>query len=771
MCKQEWEWLSTAVTQRIQLLNLILVDLYGPQRLVREGLLPLELVFGQRGFLLPCHGVIAPRNIFLHLYAGHLVRARDGSWSVYADYTQGPPGAGLALENRIATSRILPADFHNLHVERLAGFFITLRDTLQSLSAERSDNPRVVLLSTGPRSPSYFEDAYLARYLGYTLVEGGDLTVRGTNVYLKTLGGLLPVDTILRRMHDEEVDPLELRSESMHGVAGLVQAARSGQVVVANALGSGLLESSALMAFLPAICRSLLGEDLKLPSVPTWWCGRDDDWSYVEAHFGELVLRPAVPSRSQGPIDTALLDDRQREHFLETVRRHRPSFTAQARLERSTAPVFVNGEVEAWPIGLRLFAVAGRDGGFQVMRGGLARAMPPAQGEATLSRPGSEVAPDDPVARLRGKDVWVLSDRPVSTLTLLRPQTAAIELRRSANDLPSRVADNLYWLGRHVERADGLVRHLRTVVSRLTSELEPSNLPELTILVQMLADDTRPALAIPSDAEETVSLLEQEVLDAIVHESRSGTLDETLRALYRTASLVRDRISTDTWRIVNQLDLDLLWPRSNNLARLGDTLGMLHQVFSLLSALSGLMTESMTRGPGWRFVDMGRRLERALTVLRLLRKTLVQNQAESILLLESVLEIADSAMTYRYRYMTSLQVAPLLDLLLTDETNPRSVGFQLAALADHVRQLPGKDTNPLRNRETRIMIATQAELRLVEIESLARPREEGIRWTLDNFLADMTLQLWHLSDSLTQTYFTHTGPSRQLGAVAPESLV
>src|SRR5208337_1609006 len=243
-----------------------------------------------------------------------------------ADYAHCPAGAGLALENRIVASRILPTDFHSLHVERLAGFFITLRDTLQSLSPQRLDNPRVVLLSPGPRSPNYFEDAYLARYLGYTLVEGGDLTVRGTNVYLKTLGGLLPVDVILRRMHDEEADPLELRADSMCGVAGLVQAARNGQVVVANALGSGLLESSAIMAFLPAICRHQLGEDLKLPSVPTWWCGRDEDWSYVQAHFDELVIRPAVPSRSHGPVDTTTLDQRQREHLLETVRQHRTGF-------------------------------------------------------------------------------------------------------------------------------------------------------------------------------------------------------------------------------------------------------------------------------------------------------------------------------------------------------------------------------------------------------------------------------------------------------------
>jgi uncharacterized circularly permuted ATP-grasp superfamily protein/uncharacterized alpha-E superfamily protein len=770
IAKSDWEALAAALSQRMRLLNLVLADLYGPQNLIRDGLIPPELVFGQRGFLLPCHGVAAPRKIFLHLCASHLVRGADGVWSVFADYTQGPPGAGLALENRIVTSRILPADFHSLHVERLAGFFITFRDTLQSLSAQRSDNPRVVLLSPGPRSPSYFEDAYLARYLGYTLVEGGDLTIRGTNVYLKTLGGLLPVDVILRRMHDEEADPLELRYDSMFGVAGLVQSVRTGQVVVANSLGSGLLEAPALMAFLPAICRQQLGEELKLGSVPTWWCGRDEDWSYVEAHFDDLLIRPALPSRTLGPVDTSRLDRKQRESLLQAVCQHRAAYAAQTRVNRSTAPVFVNGGVEAWPIGLRVFAAADREGEFQVMPGGLARATPPSQGIGSSYRPGAALAPEE-ITGSRGKDVWILSDRPVSTVTLLRPQAAAVELRRSSNDLPSRVADNLYWLGRHVERADGLVRHLRTVVLRMTSELEPESLPELKVLVEMLSDDGRPGEELPGESEELISALEAEILAAFVHESRSGTLDETLRSLYRTASLVRDRISADTWRIVNQLDLDLLAPRPANSVRLADTLSVLNQVFNLLSALSGLMTESMTRGPGWRFVDMGRRLERGLTVLRLLRKTLVHSQAESAWLLEAVLEIADSAMTYRYRYMTSLQLAPLLDLLLTDETNPRSLGFQLGALAEHVRQLPGKETNPLRNRETRIMIATQAELRLVDVETLARPREEGVRWTLDSFLADMTLQLWQLSDSLTQTYFTHTGPSRQLGAISAEGLV
>ncbi len=337
-------------------------------------------------FLLPCHGVPAPRNIFLHIYAGHLVRAADGQWSVFADYTQGLAGAGLALENRIVISRILPADFHSLHVERLAGFFITLRDTLQSLSPQHGDNPRVVLLSSGPRSPGYFEDAYLARYLGYTLVEGGDLTVRGTNVCLKTLGGLLPVDVILRRTPDEESDPLELQADSLHGVTGLVEAARSGQVVVANALGSGLLESPALMAFLPAICRSRLGEDLKLRSAPTWWCGRDDDWSYVESHF-ERADDSAHDARRGAnlPVDTALLDSGQRERLAASGPPSiaRPTWRSAASTARPR-PSSCNGRMEAWPIGLRIFVAADRDGAYQVMPGGLARALPPAHAQAPI---------------------------------------------------------------------------------------------------------------------------------------------------------------------------------------------------------------------------------------------------------------------------------------------------------------------------------------------------------------------------------------------------
>ncbi len=750
----EWQQLSTALTQRVTLLNRILCDLYGPQELLTQGVLPPKLVFGPSGFLRPCHALHVPDDLYLHLHACHLARQPNGQWVVLADRSQGPSGAGYAVENRIVISRTLPADFQSLHVERLASFFITLRETMQRLATRNKDNPRVVLLSPGPQSSTYFEDTYLARYLGYTLVEGGDLTVRGTQVFLKTLGGLLPVDVILRRIPDDDCDPLELRGDSVIGPPGLVQAARSGQVAVANALGSGFLEAPALLAFLPDVCRFLLDEDLLLPSVPTWWCGRQEDLRYVETHLEELLVRPAFSHRSAAPTLGWTLNDKARASLLDEIR-HRPGmYVAQSRIIRSTSPVWNNGTFQPWHVGLRTFAVAARDG-YRVMPGGLSRVSPSAD------QLGASLAEGE-----RSKDVWVLSDRPVSTITLLRPPATAVELRRSTNDLPSRVADNLLWLGRHVERAECMVRHLRSAVVRLTNELDPAGLPELLVLVDAMRDEPSDTNEVPSpDLSDVLAKLRSEVISFIFDPQLSYGLHKTFGSLRRTASIVRDRISVDCWRIVNQLNLDTLNPGDKNVPGLGEVLFLLNQMLTLLSAFGGLATESMTRGPGWRFLDMGRRIERALQTLCVVQRTLVNQRAELVPVLEAVLEIADSSMTYRYRYLTSLQLAPVLDLLLVDETNPRAVGFQLNALSEHVENLPRDVDDSLYHPEEKIMQAAQAALRLTDVEALCEADSAGVRDKLDQLLEQLSEHLRRLAERITHIYLIHTGPSRKLGVL------
>jgi uncharacterized circularly permuted ATP-grasp superfamily protein/uncharacterized alpha-E superfamily protein len=754
----EWGALSAGLEQRARLLNLILADVYGPQNLVAGGHLPPELVFAHAGFLRPCHRVAVPRETYLHLYAAHLTRSADnGGWLVLSDRTQTPSGVGYAVENRIVISRMLPNKYHDCRVQRLASFFMSVRDVLHRLAAHHRENPRIVLLSPGPTSPTYFEDAYLARYLGYTLVEGGDLTVRDRRVYMKTLGGLIQVDVILRRVPDDQCDPLELRGDSVAGVPGLLQAIRSGNVVAANALGSGLLEAPALLTFLPRLARHLIGEELRTPSVATWWCGRAEDLEYVLANIEHLVIKPAFNLARTRPIVGGQLARGELVELVERIKARPRDFVGQQWITRSTAPV-LSGGIEPWHVALRAFLVAA-DGSYQVMPGGLTRvsAVGDRLGDSMLAGEGS-------------KDVWVLSEGPVTPVSLLQSPDTPIPLRRSGNDLPSRVADNLYWLGRHVERAEGAVRLLRSILLRLTSEGDPAGVPELPPLLRALAEhgQIRPEIVVYARGKEA-PVVDREIRAFIFDPQRGGSLRTTVDAVRNVASIVRDRISLDSWRILNRVEQDFLTIHPSATVQLSDALTMLNQMIVDLSAFSGLGMESMTRGPGWRFLDMGRRIERAQHTISLLRSTLVEDGHDESQMLEALLEIADSSMTYRNRYLTTLRLAPVLDLLMTDETNPRSVGFQLVALAEHVANLPRDQGEPLLTTEQRTMLGVLTSLRLADITQLSELDRDGTRRSLERLLGRLAQQLRGLSDGITHQYLVHAGPSRQLAEIRPSA--
>ena len=751
----EWQPLADSVKQRARLLNRVLADVYGPQDLLKSGVLPPNALFEHPGYLLPCAGIEPPAGIFVHWYAAQLARDSRGNWIALGDRSQGPSGAGYAVENRIVISRTLPEQFQELNVVRLASFFMALQNTLASLARNHRDNPRVVLLSPGPRSSRYFEDVYLARYLGYTLVEGGDLTVRGDGVYLKTLGGLLSVDVIIRRMGDGQCDPLELNPNSPAGIPGLLQVVRDGQVAVANALGSGFLEAPILQAYLPAACRFLLGEELQLPSVPTWWCGNAEDLKYVEANLDRLVIRPAYRHHNVKVWIGANLKGDDRAALLATIRQRPTYFVAQEPIVGSTAPVWNGNQLQPWHVTLRSFAVAS-DGDYQVMPGGLSRVAS-----------HSEILSESMAAGQRAKDVWVLSEGPVEPVSLLRPRQTALELRRSSNDLPSRAADHLFWLGRLVERTEAKVRHVRCIVARMTSELQPASLNDLMRIVIAIDEPGESPLA---KAELRDARLRETLMDSVwlfLHDlSRVGGLLGTLGATHSTASIVRDRISVDGWRIINQL----YFPPSNSQTAmrtssdLAGALAPLNQLLTCLSAFSGLCNDSMTRGPGWRFLDIGRRIERALQTLRVIRGLLVDAHSDVLPRLEAMLEIADSSMTYRYRYLTTLQLAPVLDLVLADESNPRAVGFQLMALSEHIKVLARDESDIVRTSEQKLILSAQASLRLADVESFSTVNGPGDRQELDDFLASLTFELRALSDSITHTYLTHTVDSRQLDA-------
>ncbi len=610
----EGAFLEAGLIQRAQLLERILADVYGPRDLLARGLLPVELVYGNPAYLRPGHGLPAPGNRYLHFYAADLARGPNGLFWVLGDHTQAPSGAGYALENRIVLSRMLPEVFRDCQVHRLALFFRSFRQTMRDIAPHNRDNPRIVLLTPGPQGETYFEHAFLARYLGYTLVEGGDLTVRDNRVYQKLLGGLQAVDVIFRRLDDDACDPLELRGDSFLGVPGLVQAVQAGNVAVANPLGSGWMESPALLPYLPELCRHLLGEELKIPSAATWWCGEARCREHVLANLQQMVIKSAFASSRFDPFFPDRLAIAQREELAMTIRSRPQDYVGQEQVNLSTAPVLVEHRLQPRHLVMRAYVTATGDT-FAVMPGGLTRVTASTETLVVSMQQGGG-----------SKDTWVLASGPVSTFSLLSSPDQTVELTRGGGDLPSRAADNLFWLGRYVERAEGTVRLLRGILVRLTEKPGLADVPELPRLLRALSDQTQSFSGLKS-ADIRLAAPVEELRTFLFDADRPGSLAATLAALDGVAGMVRDRISMDMWRILSSLYLadpnEGRGTRGEGRDTLSDVLDLLNRTVLTLAAFGGLAADSMTRGHGWRFLDMGRRLERAANLLGLLKSTLV----------------------------------------------------------------------------------------------------------------------------------------------------
>jgi uncharacterized circularly permuted ATP-grasp superfamily protein/uncharacterized alpha-E superfamily protein len=739
---EEWRKLETGLIQRATLLNKILADCYGAQDLIRSRWLSPALVFGQPDFLRPCHGIRVPGDTFLHFYAADLSRSPDGRWWVVSDRTQIPTGAGYALANRLVTSRILPEPFRDNHVHRLAGFFLAAQNALGQLAPRQAERARVVMLTPGPHNETYFEQAYLARYLGYMLVEGQDLTVRDNHVFLKTLSGLERVDVILRRVDDDFCDPLELRNNSILGVPGLVEAVRAGNVVMANALGSGLVQSPAFMSFLPGLCRHLLGEELKLPSVATWWCGQKIAREHVLKNLNRLVVKPAF--RTHLNIADAEPDElRRRIEFDPDL------FVAQERVEHSTAPVWQKDSLAPQPVSLRAFLVADGQGGYCVMPGGLARVSPDSGGKFISMQTGGS-----------SKDTWIPSTTPVEVLTLLHGTGQNVELRRTGNNLPSRLADNFFWLGRYSERADATSRLLRSALLRFNPERTGGALPLLTPLLQTLETQGQmPGIATKPELWSNAEVFEAELLAAIFDPERHGSLRQTAEQLQRLAMLVRDRTSNDMWRVLSQIDDRLATPPPKQVMLAGDAVGILNQTLMGLAAFHGLARENMTRAQAWRFLDMGLRIERALYLCTLLDATLHSPDAENPSLLEAVLEVVDSSITFRSRYNLLPTVPAVFDLVLLDDKNPRSVLFQIKQLVKHFDKLP-KERGDTASPGKTILSNCLARLERSDARELASSSANWRESALAATIRETLRALPQLSDAIAASYFAHSAISR-----------
>ncbi|QDU91692.1 hypothetical protein Pla175_51220 [Pirellulimonas nuda] len=742
----DWQAASHGLDQRARLLDEVVRDLHGPQRLVRQGLLPGEVVFRHPGFLRAFHGLRPAEEPRLDFYAAELARSPSGAWWVMADRTDAPTGLGFAIENRLVSLRSVPQLLHDLGVQRIASFFAGFQQTLTEHVARRADAPRIALLTSGPEATFHFEDVFLARYLGFTLVEGGDLAVRNSRVFLKTLDGLAPIDVLFSRGNERGLDPLELGGAWRHGVPGLLGAVRAGGVKLANTPGCGLVEAPILMAFLPPLCQALLGEPLAMPSVATWWCGDASALAYVLANLESLVVKPAFEPSGREEIIVHKLSIDGRRQLADRIRADPAAFVAQELIARSAAPVWHGDHLEAGHVAVRAFSYRHGEQ-YRTLPGGLVRVAPTSEPMELAITAGDQ-----------SKDLWVLAGGEIDRVTLLEPPHRLAPLRRTGAMFPSRVADNLFWLGISMQRSDHLARLIRCTVDRLSAESE-KEVPEVATLARALVQvgQIAPDFVL-EDFSRRLPSLAKALPRAACDPGEPRGLAGSVAELRRLASQVRDWISHDTWRRLHGAAGAFLHGAASGDADLELLNRLLDDLLGGLAAATGLVQEGMTRGPAWRFLDMGRRIEAARNVASLVDAAA---EAESLArpeVLKALLDVVNCQMTYRVRYLDRMQQHAVMDLVLVDETNPHSLAYQVVRLAEHVEALPSASNHPLRSLHARLAIAAVHAVRMLTLEELA----ESPPVRLISLFSEIETGMSDLRDRLTAKYLVHSGPPRQM---------
>ena len=701
--ESEWETVSKGLIQRANLLEQVVSDFYGENRLVQEGYVPPSLLASNPEYLRPLAGVKPAGGHYLHFCSFEIGRGPDGNWWVLSDRTQAPSGAGFALENRVATTRAFSDIYAETHVHRLASFFGGFRDALQA--RRKHPDERIAVLTPGPANETYFEHAYIARYLGFMLLEGEDLTVVNDRVMVRTVAGLKPIGVLWRRLDASYTDPLELDQNSHIGTPGMVEALRSGSLSIVNALGTGILETRALLSFMPAICRRLLGEDLSMPSIATWWCGQQSERAHVASNIERMVIGPAYSrlpffdDNGQSVLGSSLRET-ARDSIGDWLASDGQKLVGQEVVTLSTTPAYVDGKLVPRPMSLRVFAARTQDG-WQVMPGGFARIGRSNDVAAIAMQAGGSAA-----------DVWIVSDKPVERTTLLPAEENF--MRNMPGSLPSRAADNLFWLGRYIERSEGALRILRAWHARFAESADPN----------------QPLLAHVTEYLETVDIDAEEPVPA--------SLLSNLNSAIYSASNIRDRFSPDGWLALN--DLAKTARRFQSKISAGDD--ATHAMTVLLRKLAGfagLVHENMYRFTGWRFLAIGRYLERGLHMTRLLGHMSGPDAPDGSY--DMLLEIGDSVMTHRRRYNVNTAGLTVMDLLALDPLNPRSILFQLNEIRTEVEQLPNAFVNGQMSPFYRETMRLHSGLAVMTPENMTVAVYRQLEKDLE-----------HLSDLLAQTY-------------------
>ena len=760
-----WQQIEAGVLQRVRLLDQVMADVYGPQQLLARGLLPPALVQGHPGYLRSMHGAAPVGGTHLHIAAFDLARGPDGNWWLVSQRTQAPSGLGYLLENRLAVSRLFPRAFETMQVQRVAGTYRALMDNLKSMSPGGRD-AHIALLTPGPYNETYFEHAYLARYLGLTLVEGGDMVVRDQRLYLKTLRGLVPIHVLLKRLDDQFLDPLELRSDSTLGVPGLLQAIRAGNVLVANAPGSDFLESPALLGFLPGLARHLLGQELTLPALPTWWCGERSAMEEVLPQLAECAIKPTYPgSVHHGNFEAVLgreLAERELDEWAGRIARNGDDHTIQAYLplaqmptwQRDAGPGPQAGQIVPRSVMLRVFAVSNGTQSWQVLPGGLARVAAAHAEIATMQRGGSSA------------DVWVMTQGAVDRTSLLAPALTPGAVAQRKRLVTSRAAENLYWLGRYTERAENSIALARLALECLGGA--DHGAPTLLAWLGKMALSNALVLAGVPAPSQARRVFERSLVASLGGGEQGISVGHNLCAVRVAASAVRERLSQEHWNLIVRAQEQLAQACAAQSVD-GDyspveTLEILKTAGQHMAAVTGSQTDRMTRDDGWRLLSIGRHVERLGFLSASLELGLQTTSVQSEAGFEAMVALFDSTITFRAQFQQVREMAALIDLLVLDRDNPRSLAWVSHTLRGRLAKLAGSEPNELSALSLRVPDPGTwdlAQLCVCDEDAAAGGPSVANLHALRSVLQQCVAAAFDVSEIVSATYFTHSGASNQ----------
>ena len=754
--KKEWNTIEKGLQQRSEVLNLLLKDIYGKRELIKKGIIPYEVIFAHKGFLRACDQIQYKTAKQLLLHSVDLARGPDGRMWVVNDRAQAPSGMGYALENRFSTSKVLPEMFQDINVEQPSEFFKDFNQLLLTSAPSNKENPTIVILTPGPHNETYFEHSYLSSFLGYPLVKGSDLVVRGGKLWMKSLKGLKQVDVIYRRVDDVFIDPLELREDSYLGVAGLLEVVRLQNVAIVNPIGSGILENPGLIPFLNNVCKYFLNEDLILPQIASWWCGQEKERHFVLKHLSSFVVKRIDKTHREHIYFCEYLTKSELKQLKLEILKAPYQFVAQEKINFSTAPNFVEGKLEPRKIVSRAFSIAKKDG-YSVMPGGLVR-VAAEQSELVVSNQKGGTS----------KDFWVVNDKIQNNIQHYTWINTTSNKFTGINDVQSDTAENLFWSGRYVGRTLVTARYLRMVLSQMANvqfNNRKTDSESLTILFQSITNitSTFPGFTGENELKAMKNPL-KEIVSVILDEKRIGSFAQTISSFNFAYYSRRNLWSRDMWRVFD--GIQKLWQNFKNEENysIQILIKFFDRIISRLIAFRALSEESILVKQGLLLYFIGLQMEEATMTIAKFRSLTIVNHPQELEyeILESLLISHESLNIYRYSYKSYLSLDNVINLVLLDTDYAKSLSYQIKRLKKDIDQLPNNTSNEFTECQENILKAfniiqsfTITELTQVDLNS-------NMRLKLDASLEGLSDLLHETFLSISNTYFNHVYQQTQL---------